>query len=341
MNSPKSLNSKATKLQKPLKATKLQKPLKAPPSPKALSCQWVLLPKKVRVGDFLHLQCQGESLKNLSFPLQAPFQFQLPEEQKYQLVLLRPLAFDKKQLLLEVTSYKVGHHSLAQLQLHHGQKNWVLSPLQLQVTSVLKAGQKVKPYSFHGPFHLPWPWELIFLFSGICFAFLALFIFRTIKKIQRRHWKQNMKVYDSNLSPAHELGKSLRHLQARFSLLFSPTNTNKKASISSTIHEEILLKGERKTLFVEELNKILRKFLLRTLEIPPILYWKERKVQQEIKSHFLKKKKQVSTYDSLHLLIAEIKKIETPQVNTISLNEARLICHLLHKTAYEVERTLQ
>ena len=241
----------------------------------------------------------------------------------------------KNLFFLEVTSYKVGRHHFSQLQLTGGQKELSISPLQLNVTSVLKPGQKVQPYSFQGPFHLSWPWELISLFLGVCFISFLFLGLKIGGSLRRRHWKQNMKVYDSNLSPAHELGKSLRRLQARFSLLFSNVNRD------TNLMEASLLKGEKKALFMEELNKVFRMFLLRTLEIPPILYWKDKKILREVKKFFYKEKKQKYLYSSLHLLFMELKKIGDPQVQTISLGEVRLICHLLHKTAYEVERDLK
>ena len=317
---------------------------------KALPCQWnPPLLETVKVGDLLTLQCQIKDPKALERfkadlkdkPQSLKFSG-MTREQKYELVLLKPLGFKEvspaeaeakaEQLLLQVTSYKVGSHTFSHLQLSNGKTQWPLAPFQLQVSSVLKPGQKVQPHPFQGPFHLPWPWELTFFITGIGLVLLFFFSFRIGKKLRRRHWKQNMVMYDSHLSPAQELGKNLRRLQGRFSLLFSQYQ-------GTSGEEEALLKGDRKILFMEEFHKVFRRFLLRILKIPPLIQWKEKQVLKEAKRQFVKKKKQPFIYESFQLIFSEMERIS--QMESLPLREIRLLCHLLHKTAYEVERAMQ
>lgn len=206
--------------------------------------------KALTVGTIFQIQCEG------MWPQLAADQIriQIPEDQKYILKVLKAEFVSADVLSLEVTSYMAGDFQFPELVLTDGKETVHLKKIQYTVASVLDPQQpQQEPYGPMGPASLALPIWYYLVFAGI----LGLVVFAILGRIwifkRRRDLLEELKAYDSPLSPMAQLSKDLRIYTREYPFLSGGEAP-----------------GEVVTEFVHKLDQSFRVYLIRELRIPAL-----------------------------------------------------------------------
>ena len=271
---------------------------------------------KMTVGRKLLLKCQGEPVffaRNKLVVLNgenAPAMIQLLEVRR----------LDEKSGDFVVTSYKAGKHEVNGLRLTDGDLIAELGGETIVVESVIKAkdGKPPEPYGAYGPIQLQWP---LFMWIVLAAAVVGALIFlgvRLWKHTQRRKMLEELKKFDTALSPFDQFNLELRKLKRN--LEFS----NFK---ETTSYAEM----------VSLIEKSMRLYLLREWRLPAH-EWSEEKIHQDMKKRH--RKFHDLSREDLTEVFRELRKAQQDRAK-LTAQEVLLLLAITQRKVTQVWRTRQ
>lgn len=172
---------------------------------------------EITVGRKFIVHCEGPFPRDIE---PEKVQLQLAPANKYDLKLF---GFEFRSLSaadLLVTTYRAGPLEVP-LQIQYGEGNLALGVVKLQVKSVLppadpRQGQQQEapqPYPPMGPVNLPVPTLYWALLVGALLCVGSYIFFKVLRHVQRKNMIENLKEYDSALTPVNQFYQNLRRLQ--------------------------------------------------------------------------------------------------------------------------------
>lgn len=162
------------------------------------------------VGDLVLLNCSGSQEK-----LVGDIEFVLPKsEDKYKLQLLKLKKISDFESELTLTSYKAGDHKLEGIKLKASGEEFVLSPLELKVNSVLDPkDQQPKPFESLGPLPLEFPWLYLMIALGAILFVLGSLALKIFHIWQRQKWVKKINELMTRQNPLAEFSTQVRKLK--------------------------------------------------------------------------------------------------------------------------------
>ncbi len=267
-------------------------------SAQAFSCKLDLKATELTVGDVFYLDCLGSFS---AFSAKAQFKM----EPQYVFHFLRFENQESQHARLALTSYRVGEHSLSQLNLLDGENQINLSlenPVKISVKSVQDPQNPMKePIGPLGPIEISIP-LLFWLFFSVVLAAIFSFIWwqeRARRKNKKLLTEMNLDQYA--LSASAQFFQSLRKLQRQFDGL-------------STV-DQLKTQDQMKTSLVD-LDHALRLYLARKFLIPT-LAWPDKKIISYVDAETRKiHKPQNAMKIALHGNERKLKNIEIASLFT-------------------------
>ncbi|MBC7372251.1 MAG: hypothetical protein H7326_11835 [Bdellovibrionaceae bacterium] len=268
------------------------------------------------VGREFYLNCEGEWPRTL---VQEKLHFEAPPEQKYVLRLMKFEFRTPTQADLTVTSYIAGDVKIPNLILTDDTQKLELGPVDFQVKSVIKQGEKVEAFGPIGPATIGIPflyWILLLATIGIVIFAIVLRVWRAS---QRRAMLERLKQHDSALTPIQEFHGSMRKLQRANPVFYGKDATS-----------EELRAG------IEELARMFKVYISRRLSVPAF-EWSERLILNDIRRYHAEIHAENSR--KIHDLFTEFKKA---QGSTEKLNgkDVTQLSESLRKNIEAIERQL-
>lgn len=190
--------------------------------------------KALTVGDRFSFSCEGTDIPALDL---AKAEIRLEEADKYKLKLFQVQKSPSGALLLDLTSYQVGEHTLKAVQLVDSENSVLLGDLKFTIESVQNPKEPVKePFGPWGPI-----WFMPYLFLALVGTALVLFslpfLFTWLKRRQR---KKLMDILDSKsfqYAAFPELHRELRRLQREHLFLADSSAPGDEASYQKAFQE--------------------------------------------------------------------------------------------------------
>ncbi len=173
--------------------------------------------QKLTVGRTFYYQCRGDWPVGLQVE-SLQLQYSAEDATAYDLRLLSFEFRDPNTADLLLVSYRPGVHNLKDLKLTDGTNSVSLTPIQLEVHSVLNPAEKTEMYGPMGPMTIPIPWVYwIILISvlGIAISVGAL-VWR--RRHRRRQLMAEIQQRTTHPSPLVQFHRELRLLTKKAGL---------------------------------------------------------------------------------------------------------------------------
>ena len=272
-------------------------------------------PGDLTVGQPFEISCAGDSVAMKAESLGIT---ELGD-QKYHLKLTSIKSADDRHIEATVVSYKPGVYGKdggkdggndGPFFLSDGTNSVELRGLTFEVHSVIPKGEKPEAFPAFPFWEMGFPWWFwVLSFYAVALPLLGIFLWAR-KAAQLKKLRQELERHRTVRPPFDEFHRELRLLERKHGV--EPTDPK---------------------LYVQELNRVFRMFLVREL-IVPALDWSDRAVLKEIK------KRHRVLYDDLNGALAQVmRELNRAQsVASVNVGDAQQLAKMARETSESVFR---